>query len=77
MEEQAGMFKQNSELNLNSSLTYLQIPQSHDTEKVCYIVAQGEYYLFKFRKSNIYSSQIEIEGGRKIINVTVPDVQKN
>ena len=29
------MFKQNSELNLNSSLTYLQIPQNHDTEKVC------------------------------------------
>ena len=31
---QAGMFKQNSELNLNSSLTYLQIPQSKETEKV-------------------------------------------
>eukprot|EP00116_Pleurobrachia_bachei_P006596 sb/3466858/ len=31
---QAGMFKQNSELNLNSSLTYLQIPQSKETEKL-------------------------------------------
>jgi len=34
LEEQVGMFKQNSELNLNSSLTYLQIPQNNDTEKM-------------------------------------------
>ena len=70
------MFKQNSELNLNSSLTYLQIPQSHDTEKVCYIVTLCEYYLnFKFYKLTISSPEIEV--GRKIVNVTVPDVQEN
>ena len=31
---QAGILRQNSELNLNSSLTYLQIPQNDDSDKV-------------------------------------------
>ena len=35
LKKQAGMLKRNSDLNLNSSLTYLQIPQHTDTDKVC------------------------------------------